>query len=97
MGQQIDAQEAYRIGLVNKVVPADQLLATAMQWAEILTQVGPIQVRAAKESMLRGYNVPLEEGLRIEREIHNRVTLTEDFKEAGKAFIEKRKPVWQAK
>jgi len=97
MGQQIDAQEAYRIGLVNKVVPLDQLMTTAMQWAEIISQAGPLQVRAAKEAMLRGYNVPLEEGLRIERELQNRAAATEDFKEAGRAFVEKRKPKWQGK
>lgn len=97
MGQQIDAQEAYRIGLVNKVVPPEQLMTTAMQWAELISQAGPLQVRAAKEAMLRGYNVPLEEGLRIERELHNRAAATEDFKEAGRAFVEKRKPNWQGK
>jgi len=97
MGQQIDAQEAYRIGLVNKVVSADQLMPTAMQWAETICQAGPLQVRAAKEAMLRGYNVPLEEGLRIERELHNRVAATEDFREAGRAFVEKRRPKWQGK
>jgi enoyl-CoA hydratase/carnithine racemase len=97
MGQPIDAQEAYRIGLVNKVVPLDQLLPTAMQWAEIICQAGPLQVRAAKEAMLRGYNVPLEEGLRIERELHNRVAATEDSREAGRAFAEKRKPIYRGK
>jgi enoyl-CoA hydratase len=97
MGQQIDAQEAYRIGLVNKVVSPDQLMTTARQWAEVICQAGPLQIRAAKEAILRGYNVPLEEGLRIERELHNRVAASEDFKEAGRAFIEKRKPNWQGK
>jgi len=97
MGQQMDAQEAYRIGLVNRVVPVDQLEATAMQWAELITQAGPLQVRLAKEAMLRGYNVPLEEGLRIERELQNRAAGTEDFKEAALAFKEKRKPDWQGK
>lgn len=97
LGQPIDSQEAYRIGLVNKVVPLDQLMPAAMQWAEIIAQAGPLQVRAAKEAILRGYNVPLEEGLRIERELQNRVVATEDFKEAGRAFQEKRKPNWQGK
>lgn len=97
MGQQMDAQEAYRVGLINKVVPLDQLMTTAMQWAELITQAGPLQVRLAKEALLRGYNVPLEEGLRIERELQNRAAATEDFKEAGRAFQEKRKPKWQGK
>lgn len=97
MGQQIDAWEAYRIGLVNKVVPTAQLMTTAMQWAETICQAGPLQVRAAKEAIIRGYSVPLEEGLEIERELHNRVAATEDFKEAGTAFVEKRKPNWRGK
>jgi enoyl-CoA hydratase/carnithine racemase len=97
MGQQMDAEEAYRIGLVNKAVPRDLLLSTAMQWAETIAQAGPLQVRLAKEAIMRGYNVPLEEGLRIERELQNRAAATEDFKEAGRAFQEKRKPKWQAK
>ena len=97
MGQQIDAQEAYRVGLVNKVVPTDQLTTTTMQWADIICQAGPLQVRAAKEAMLRGYNIPLEEGLKIERDLHNRVAATEDCLEAGRAFAEKRKPVYRGK
>ena len=72
-------------------------MTTAMQWAETICQAGPLQVRAAKEAIIRGYNVPLEEGLVIERELHNRITATEDFKEAGRAFVEKRKPNWQGK
>lgn len=97
MGQQIDAQEAYRTGLVNKVVANGKLMETAMLWAGTICQAGPLQVRAAKEAIIRGFSVPLEEGLRIERELQNRMTTTEDYKEAGLAFIEKRKPKWQAK
>jgi enoyl-CoA hydratase/carnithine racemase len=97
MGQQIDAQEAYRIGLINKVVTPDRLMEETMQWAETICQAGPLQVRAAKEAIMRGYNIPLEEGLRIERDLHNSVASSEDFKEARRAFKEKRKPDWQGK
>ena len=97
MGQYIDAQEAYRIGLVNKVVPLDQLMPTAKQWAETICQAGPLGVRAAKEAMVRGYSMPLEEGLRLERELANRVRSTEDFREGVSAFIEKRPPVYKVK
>lgn len=97
MGQQIDAQEAYRIGLINKVVSQEQLMTAAMEWANVICQAGPLQVRAAKEAMLRGYNVPFEEGLRIERELHNRIATTEDYLEAGRALAEKRKPNYQGK
>jgi enoyl-CoA hydratase/carnithine racemase len=97
MGQQIDAQEAYHIGLVNKVVPLDQLVPTARQWADTMCQAGPLQVRAVKEAMLRGYNMPLEESLRLEREISNRLRTSDDYMEGVKAFVEKRKPNWKGR
>ena len=97
MGEQIDAQEAYRIGLINKVVPLNDLMPTARQWAEKICQAGPLQVRAVKETMLRGYNIPLEEALRIERDMLNRIRSTEDYMEGARAFVEKRKPNWKGK
>jgi enoyl-CoA hydratase/carnithine racemase len=97
MGQHIDAQEAYRVGLVNKVVPKDQLMPTAIQWANIILEAGPLQIRAVKEAMLRGFNVPLDESLRLERDIANRIRNTEDFDEGTKAFVEKRKPNWKGR
>ena len=60
-GDWIDAQEAYRIGLVQKVVPADRLLEEAIQLAEKLCDNGPIAVRTAKEAVFRGLEVPLRE------------------------------------
>jgi len=97
MGQHIDAQEAYRIGLVNKVVPLDQLMSTARQWADIMCQAGPLQVRAVKETMIRGYSIPLDESLRLEREISNRLRSTEDYMEGVRAFVEKRRPNWKGR
>ena len=97
MGQFIDAEEAFRIGLVNKVVPRDQLMTTAMEWATAICEAGPLQTRAVKEVMLRGYNMPLDESLRLESEISNRIRETEDFAEGTRAFVEKRKPQWKGK
>ncbi len=96
-GQRIDAQEAYRIGLVNKVVPLDQLMPTAKQYAETICQAGPLGVRATKEAMIRGYNMTLQEGLKLERELVNRVRSTDDFMEGARAFAEKRPPDYKAK
>jgi len=96
-GQRIEAQEAYRIGLVNKVVPLDQLMPTAKQYAETICQAGPLGVRATKEAMIRGYNMTLQEGLKLERELVNRVRSTEDFMEGARAFAEKRPPDYKAK
>ena len=96
-GRPIDAQEAYRIGLVNKVVPQEQVMPTAKEWAEVICQAGPLAVRAAKEAMVRGSSMSLEDGLRLERALFNRVISTEDFNEGLTAYAEKRKPVFKAK
>ena len=97
MGTMIDAQEAYRIGLVNKVVPQEQLMSTAKEWAEALCRPGPLAVRAAKEAMIRGTNMTLEEGLRLEHSLEAYLLGTEDFTEGTTAFVEKRKPDFKAK
>jgi enoyl-CoA hydratase/carnithine racemase len=97
LGEPIDAQEAYRIGLVNKVVPLAQLMPTAKQWAETICRKGPLGVRASKEAMIRGYDLSLEEGLRLERELANRIRMTEDFMEGARAFAEKRPPQYKGK
>ncbi len=97
MGRPIDAEEAYRIGLVNKVVPQDKLMPTAREWAEVICQAGPLAVRAAKEAMIRGCSMTLEEGLRLENSLEAYLLGTEDFTEGTKAFVEKRKPVYKAK
>ncbi len=97
LGEPIDAQEAYRIGLVNKVVPLDQLLPTAKQWAETICRKGPVGVRASKEAMIRGYGLPLDEGLKLERELVQVVRMSEDFAEGTRAFVEKRPPQYKGK
>jgi len=97
MGRPIDAQEAYRIGLVNKIVPPEEVMSTAKEWAEVICQAGPLAVRAAKEAMIRGTSMPLEQGLRLENSLNDLCLGTEDFNEGITAFVEKRKPVYKAK
>ena len=97
MGRIIDAQEAYRIGLVNKVVPQAEVMPTAREWAQALCQAAPLAVRAAKEAMVRGYEMTLEDGLKLENALVAYVMGTEDFTEGTTAFVEKRKPVYKAK
>ena len=97
MGKPIDAQEAYRIGLVNKVVPPSELMPTARKWAETICEAGPLAVRAAKEAMTRGYGMTLEEGLRLESSLFSYLAGTEDYNEGITAFTEKRKPVYRGK
>jgi E-phenylitaconyl-CoA hydratase len=91
-GQRIDAQEAYRVGLVNKVVPQAELMATAEEWAKRLCEIPPLAVRAAKEAMMKGAEMNLEDGLRLETKLMDYLVATEDHKEARDAFLEKRKP-----
>ena len=95
-GESIDAWEAYHIGLVNRVVPLDQLLPTAEEWAERLCQIPPLAVRAAKEAMLKGAEMSLEDGLRLEAKLIDFLFTTEDHKEARHPSpwegLERRKP-----
>ena len=96
-GKPIDAQEAYRIGLVNIVVPPEAVMTTAREWAEIICQAGPLAVRAAKEAMIRGSSLTLEDGLRLENALEAYLMSTEDYTEGTNAFVEKRKPDFKAK
>jgi enoyl-CoA hydratase/carnithine racemase len=97
LGRPIDAEEAYRIGLVNRVVPQDRVMPTAREWAEALCHVGPLGVRAAKQAMLRGYSMSLDEGLQLEDSLFAYLLGTEDYEEGAAAFSEKRKADFKAK
>lgn len=96
-GKTIDAQEAYRIGLVNTVVPSEAVMPTAREWAETICQAGPLAVRAAKEAMVVGSSMTLADGLSLENDLAAYLVHTEDFAEGTAAFVEKRKPVFKAK
>lgn len=96
-GKTIDAQEAYRIGLVNRVVPADRLMAEARSMAETICEAAPLAVRYAKEVMMRSLGMPLDEALRLEDDFATLVMRTEDFAEGQAAFREKRKPRYRGK
>ena len=96
-GKPIDAQEAYRIGLVNKVVPRDKLMTEAKKLAETICQTAPLAVRTAKEAMMRGLDMSLEEGLRLEDDFQRYIMSTKDFEEGITAFREKRKPKFEGK
>jgi len=96
-GRPIDAQEAYRIGLVNIVVPPEAVMPTAREWAEAICQAGPLAVRAAKEAMIRGSSLTLEDGLSLESALEAYLMSTEDYTEGTTAFGEKRKPDFKAK
>lgn len=96
-GEMIDAQRALAIHLVNKVVPADQLLPTAKEWAEKLAQKPTMALRMLKEAVNTGANVDLQSGLMVETACFGNAFATEDRKEGMRAFAEKRKPVFVGK
>jgi len=96
-GKPIGAQEAYRIGLVNKVVPLDQLMPEAKKLAEAICEAAPVAVRVAKEAMMRGLSMSLENGLRLEDDFQTYIMSTKDFEEGITAFLEKRKPKFEGK
>ncbi len=96
-GSLMDAQEAYRIGLVNTVVPPEEVMNRAMEYAKKISKAAPLAVRAAKESMIKGCEMPLEDGLRLEYALNSYLTHTEDHEEGRTAFVEKRKPVYKGK
>ncbi len=96
-GERIDAQEACRIGLVNYVVARGELMAEAMALAQRINESAPIAVRLVKEAALRGLDLPLMEGLRLESLFSLFVHTTEDGREGPKAFAEKRPPVYKGR
>jgi len=93
-GRTIDAEEAYRIGLVNKVTNAQNLMEIAQEYAQRICDQGPLGVRSAKEAMIRGMSMSMDDGLRLEQSMFDALRYTEDFAERPKAFVEKRKPVF---
>ena len=90
--ERIDAQAALRWGLISRLVPADQLMPTALQVAATICTRGPLAVRAAKESILRGLNMSIEHGLGLEELLSRQVGRSEDAREGPRAFAEKRTP-----
>jgi enoyl-CoA hydratase len=96
-GRLITAEEAYRIGLIGRVVPDGQALVEAKKIAEQIAANGPLAVQAIKKSVLATAGLSEAEGLKIELEIGQPIFQTADAKEGPKAFAEKRKPVFSGK
>jgi enoyl-CoA hydratase len=96
-GKFISADQAARIGLVNKVVELERIMDEAMEMATLIASKPPLGIRAAKEAIDRGLNMTLLEGLELEAYHWSYLCGTEDQKEGARAFIEKRKPVFAGK
>ncbi len=93
----IDAGEAYRIGLVNKVVPHQDLIPEAEEFAQRIAAKGPIALRYAKEAVNKGLDLTLEQGLRLEADLYFLLHTTEDRTDGIRAFQEKRPPQFKGR
>ncbi len=97
LADHIDAQEAHRIGLVNKIVAPEEVIPAAQEWATKIAENGPLAVAAVKEAVQRSNGLPLTEAFQIETECGGKVFGTEDAMEGPRAFMEKRKPVFKGR
>jgi len=96
-GRFITAEEAYRVGLVNRVVPVEVLLQETVKIAKLIAAKSPIAVKLAKESVVKAFETTLDEGLQFERKNFYLTFASEDQKEGMKAFVEKRAPDFKGK
>ncbi len=96
-GRMIGAEEAKEIGLVNKVVPKDKLMEETLKMAEEITQSAPISIQLAKKALYQGLDSDLISQISYEQLGQSICFRSDDFKEGIKAFIEKRKPLFQGK
>jgi len=93
-GHRIGAEEAERIGLVNRVVAAADLMTEAMALAQVLAAKAPLAVRYLLNAVYAGADLPLEQALQLEATLFGLSTSTADMKEGTRAFLEKRKPTF---
>jgi enoyl-CoA hydratase len=94
-GQMIDAHEAHRIGLVNRVVPADRLMSESEQLLRSILENGPLAVRACLEAVDAGLDIGVDEALLLEANLFGLLSGTADMREGTSAFVEKRKPQFE--
>jgi enoyl-CoA hydratase len=96
-GDALTAEEALRLGVVNRIAEPDQLLTEAETLARAISEHAPLAIRACLEAVTRGARLPLAEGLALEAELFARLFSTEDVREGTRAFLEKRKPIFKGK
>jgi enoyl-CoA hydratase len=93
----ISAERALSIGLINRVVAADQLLATTLDAADAIAANAPLAVRESRRGVRELLHLSLPDAYRRQEEIGAALRHTEDAREGQRAFVEKRKPVWKGK
>lgn len=97
VGDQISAEEARHMGLINYVVPQQQLMEKAEEFARKIVENGPLAVRLSKETALKTSGLSIEIAHRLEENVRYMLANSEDAKEGPRAFLEKRKPVYHGK
>jgi enoyl-CoA hydratase len=93
----IPAQRAYEMGFLNAIVPREELLEKAYEFAHRITANAPLAVQATKQSVWEGLGMSLRDAYKNESQLSSMIFQTEDAKEGPQAFREKRKPNWQGK
>ena len=96
-GEPLDAEEAYRMGLINRVVDPDKLMDEARMLASSFANKAPLALRTAKEAAKRGANMDLKSALQFEIQCVSLLSSTEDHREGIRAFLEKRKPQFKGR
>lgn len=96
-GELVDAAEAYRIGLVGRVVRWEELIPVAMDMAQTVASKASLAVMYAKEAVYNGLDLTLEQGLRLEADLYFLLQTTEDRTEGVKSFLEKKPPKFRGK
>jgi enoyl-CoA hydratase len=97
LGETIDAQEAYRIDLVNSVIPSEELMTAVTKMAQEMASKAPISLRYTKEAIYKGMDLTLEQGLRLEADLYLLIHTTRDRTEGIKAFREKKTHQFEGK
>jgi enoyl-CoA hydratase/carnithine racemase len=97
LGEQISAEEAERIGIVNRVVPADQFDGAVREWAEKLARKSPVLMKLGKDAMFRQQDMALADALDFLRSQLTIAFSTDDIQEGVMAFFEKREPQWRGR